>query len=52
MQAKKNNLRPQFQHKGFNQASIPHKMITILINYKNSQLFSTLLKTDSYALFS
>jgi hypothetical protein len=47
----KNNFRPQFPTKGTNQASIPHKMITILINYKNSQLLSTLLQTASYALF-
>ena len=43
VQAKKNNLQTQSQHKGSNQASIPHKMITSLISYKktasNSQHF-------------
>jgi hypothetical protein len=52
MRAKKNNLRPQSQHKGSNRASIPHKMITNLINYKKQPATLNTCKNSKLCIFS
>jgi hypothetical protein len=49
--SKKNNFWPQFPTKGTNQASIPHKMITNLINYKKQPATLNTFKNSKLCFF-